>query len=274
MPVDDLQPPEAPPFRSAVKLLFQKWRGESPPGPRCFVQCEERIVVFPGVRGAEALAAAKAYAEGEQYEYSDPAGWTSHFEFVGVVNALVLTPRRDGWTMWYDSGRRTSPLTRRDALVLQEDAVLRMLERQTTSGEFLWEQEGRRPRFAAYLLFQFRVGASQPGPRQRVRCEERLVVFPNVFGGEAIAAAKSYAERAKTQAVDAEGREVHFEFIGIVDAEMLDLESDSATVWYDVYDRRSPMTRKDALLRSEDVLLHEMELQSPSEAVAPPAALE
>ena len=107
-------------------------------------------------------------------------------------------------------------------------------------------------RYSARLLFQYRI----MGIRQSFRtCEERIVVMSANTSGEILRKLKSYGVAAEYSYSNDEGREVKFEFIGIVECIVLGAECGPEEVWYDVYRLRQPMERRRRLTATDECVL-------------------
>lgn len=109
-------------------------------------------------------------------------------------------------------------------------------------------------RYAAKLLFQFRIEVDgDPGKRRL--CEERIVHLDAHSGRAAIAAANRRGRRAEYAYVNAAGNPVRFEFVGILDLLSLGIEVADGEVWYDIYERLTPMERRARLIPTTEALL-------------------
>lgn len=107
-------------------------------------------------------------------------------------------------------------------------------------------------RYAAKLLFQFRVGpASQSGVRL---CEERIVMLSARSPDEAYRKAEKLGAKGKLSYLNDEGQPVHFEFVGIVELIHLGPECTDEQVWYEIKRMSRPMERRKALIPSKDRL--------------------
>jgi hypothetical protein len=102
-------------------------------------------------------------------------------------------------------------------------------------------------RFAAKLLFQFRVMLNGRPNRRRL-CEERMVLIPARHAEEAyqlaLKAGRASQHRYKNQA----GNPVHFEFVGILDLLQLGVECGPDEVWYDLKYMLMPKERSKRIL--------------------------
>jgi hypothetical protein len=108
-------------------------------------------------------------------------------------------------------------------------------------------------RFAAKLLFQFRVG---PRARSRRRlCEERTVLFRANSPKQALSKAKRAGKAAQLTYVNSDGQTVYFEFVGVMDLLHLGRECNQDEVWYEVKELVKPMERRAKLARSDTELI-------------------
>jgi len=108
-------------------------------------------------------------------------------------------------------------------------------------------------RYSAMLLFQFRVDLGEDSGKRRI-CEERIVLIEARSAKSALAKAKRKGQRAKYDYENDEGNRVYFEFIGVMDLLCLGGECDADEVWYDIYERLSPMERRDVFIPPENEL--------------------
>lgn len=101
-------------------------------------------------------------------------------------------------------------------------------------------------RFAAKLLFQYRVGAASSS--QFRTCEERTVLLEANSEVHAFEAAMKIGRAAQTKYQNDEGETVHFECVGVVDLLELGIECEDNEVWYEVKTLLRPMERKSRLV--------------------------
>jgi hypothetical protein len=109
-------------------------------------------------------------------------------------------------------------------------------------------------RFAARLLFQFRVRTGGEFGKRRV-CEERIVVFRAKSPKQALAHAKKKGKAAEYRYENSDGNPVHFEFVDVLDFLHLGIECGSDEVWYDITERLQPSERKKKLIPPDSFLL-------------------
>ena len=109
-----------------------------------------------------------------------------------------------------------------------------------------------KTRFAAKLLFQYRVG-KQAESKFRI-CEERIVVLSKGTPESAYAEATRIGEKSCTTFVNDEGTPVAIEFIGVVDMMNLGLESEPNEVWYEIKTMLRPMERRNKLIPPKESL--------------------
>ena len=112
------------------------------------------------------------------------------------------------------------------------------------------ENEAASERYAAKLLFQFRVVVDGSDGIMRI-CEERIVVLRAETAREALRKAKRYGRLHTSRYRNTDGNPVHFEFVGVMDLLHLGTECDEHEVWYDIMVRKTPMERASALLPLE-----------------------
>ena len=108
-------------------------------------------------------------------------------------------------------------------------------------------------RFAAKLLFQFRVLAPNAPGKRRI-CEYRILNFLSASGPTALAEANRRGIAAQYSYRNSAGRTVHFEFVGVQDLLCLDPECQPDEVWYDIVQLVRPMERKNKLIPKESEL--------------------
>ena len=108
-------------------------------------------------------------------------------------------------------------------------------------------------RFAAKLLFQYRVGTDPLSDRMRT-CEERIINFAAGNAKAALAVAKRYGKAARFKYMNDSSEEVHFEFVGVLELLELGIECQPEEVWYDVRKMLTPMERRAVILPAEHEL--------------------
>ena len=106
-------------------------------------------------------------------------------------------------------------------------------------------------KYAAKLLFQFRV--ADGGGRSNIMrtCEERIVLVLAPTARKALALAKRRGKLAQHRYKNDNGSDVHFEFVGIMDLLHLGVECGDDEVWYDITQRKLPMERAATILPLE-----------------------
>jgi hypothetical protein len=104
-------------------------------------------------------------------------------------------------------------------------------------------------RYAAKLLFQFRVVSGRRVNRRRV-CEERIVLLRAGSPKAALTMAKGRGRGEQTSYED-QGRRVFFEFVGVLDLLLLGTESEPDEVWWEFVERIRPMERRRHLIPAE-----------------------
>lgn len=108
-------------------------------------------------------------------------------------------------------------------------------------------------RYAAKLLFQFRVVVNGNSSQRRT-CEERIIVVNARSAESALLRAKRNGRKGQYQTLNSDGNPVHFEFIGILDLLELGIECEPDEVWYDIVERVSPSERRDEIIPRESEL--------------------
>ena len=106
-------------------------------------------------------------------------------------------------------------------------------------------------RIAFKLLFQFRVMVNgSPGTYRK--CEERYVMIDDVDDCmKAVDQIYAYAKEKKHSYYNAGGNKVHFEFVGVIDFILMDIECEDNEVWYDYVTLKQPMENKAKLTISK-----------------------
>jgi len=108
-------------------------------------------------------------------------------------------------------------------------------------------------RFAAKLLFQFRVDLGADTGKRRI-CEERIITLRARSAKAALTAAKRRAKHEEYDYENSDGARVYFEFVGVMDLLELGIECDADEVWYEIVERLSPMERREKLIPPESQL--------------------
>ncbi len=102
-------------------------------------------------------------------------------------------------------------------------------------------------RFAAKLLFQYRVVVNGKSNRRRI-CEERLVVVHAPAAEAAHRSALKYGRGAQHRYKNPAGNPVHCEFLGILDLLELGVECGPDEVWYEIKYMLMPKERSRKIL--------------------------
>ncbi|MBX9581803.1 MAG: DUF4288 domain-containing protein [Gemmataceae bacterium] len=108
-------------------------------------------------------------------------------------------------------------------------------------------------RYAAKLLFQFRVTAGGKDNRRRL-CEEQIVLIAARSAREALAAAKRRGREGVHRYRNGAGGLVRFEFVGVMELLHLGLQCAPDEVWYDITRRVRPKERADRFIPPEAAL--------------------
>jgi hypothetical protein len=115
-------------------------------------------------------------------------------------------------------------------------------------GEGISVEEDRR--YAAMLLFQFRVVTGEASNKRRL-CGKRLILLTAPDARAALRAAKQRGRKAQYHYFNSEGGQVRFEFVGVLDLLHLGDECEPDEVWYEFCRLQEPMERRERLLPSE-----------------------
>jgi hypothetical protein len=106
---------------------------------------------------------------------------------------------------------------------------------------------GRLKRYAAKLLFQFRVVVGGSSNARRL-CEERIITFRAIHGRAALREARRRGRVARHTYKNGEGNPVHFELVGVLELRCLDPCCDADEVWWEMRWRDRPMERRAKLI--------------------------
>jgi hypothetical protein len=123
-------------------------------------------------------------------------------------------------------------------------------------------------RYAAMLLFQFRVRSGQADDRRR-KCEKRLIVIEAPDARTALRRAKQRGRQARHRYRNGQGGMVYFEFVGVLDLLHLGSECEPDEVWYDICEMVKPMERRKDLVPPESQLCALVEEGGPRRQAAP-----
>lgn len=113
--------------------------------------------------------------------------------------------------------------------------------------------EGEERRYAALLLFQFRVVTAGEVNKRRL-CEKRLILLAAPNGRAALRAAKRRGRASRHNYLNGNGGRVNFEFVGVLDLLHLGVECEPDEVWYQMCRLEEPMERRSRLLPAESRL--------------------
>lgn len=105
----------------------------------------------------------------------------------------------------------------------------------------------RPGRYAAKLLFQFRVSVDGQTKRRRI-CEERIIIFRASYAQAALQEAKRRGRAAQHSYKNIHGDAVCFQFVGVLELLHLDACCDPDEVWYDITERVRPMERRASII--------------------------
>lgn len=108
--------------RYSAKLLFQfRVDVDGDPGKRRL--CEERIIVLEAGTAQAALKKAHRRGKDAEHSYANDNGNIVHFEFIGIVDLLLLGAECNDDEVWYDIRERLLPMERRDKLIPPESEL-------------------------------------------------------------------------------------------------------------------------------------------------------
>ena len=110
-----------------------------------------------------------------------------------------------------------------------------------------WRFRVTTRRFAAKLLFQYRVVVKGRSNRRRT-CEERLIVVHAQTAEAAYRSALKSGRSAQHRYRNPDGNPVHCEFIGILELLELGMECGPEEVWYDIKSMLMPKERSHKIL--------------------------
>jgi len=101
-------------------------------------------------------------------------------------------------------------------------------------------------RYAAKLLFQFRVGS--PRSAKMRMCEERIVLLRATSSEDAHRSSVASGLSSQYDYLNNDGERVFFEFIGVRDLISLGVECEEDEVWYEIKTMLRPMERRKKLI--------------------------
>lgn len=106
------------------------------------------------------------------------------------------------------------------------------------------------PRYAAKLLFQFRVDVNGDAGKRRT-CEERVIHLDARSPRDALTRAKRHGRDEQFSYRNTDGNPVRFQFVGVLDL----MAIRDGEIWYDIRERLLPMERRDEILPGDATLL-------------------
>jgi len=109
-------------------------------------------------------------------------------------------------------------------------------------------------RYAAKLLFQYRVTGCNGQSNVMRTCEERIIIIHATCAPEALDLAKERGISAQHNYKNSAGSRVSFEYVGIMELLHLGVECEEDEVWYEITQRKLPMERSSSILPSEGEL--------------------
>jgi hypothetical protein len=105
-------------------------------------------------------------------------------------------------------------------------------------------------RYAAKLLFQFRVVSAGVANKRRT-CEEQILVIECECADDALKEAKRLGRKGQFRYKNSADGTVHYEFVGVVDLLHLGVECEANEVWYQIKELLNPMERRSTLVPPE-----------------------
>src|SRR4051794_2612243 len=108
--------------RYAAKLLFQ-FKVALAGRVKKRRLCEERFIMFKAASARTALEHAKRRGREAQHSYKGGGGANVRFEFVGVMELLLLSLACEEDEVWYEIRTMVSPAERKDELLLPEGSL-------------------------------------------------------------------------------------------------------------------------------------------------------
>lgn len=115
------------------------------------------------------------------------------------------------------------------------------------------EGKTRKRRYAAKLLFQFRVVVDGESNKRRP-CEERIVTIRCCSARQALRIAQKRGHCEQFDYINSADNPVYYEFIGVLELMCLERDCKEDEVWYELREMLTPMERRDSLLPEEDQL--------------------
>jgi hypothetical protein len=113
---------------------------------------------------------------------------------------------------------------------------------------------GSWKRYAAKLLFQYRIAVNSKSSKRRA-CEERIIILSARSDQDAKRRAKESGYAAEFHFLNIDDKHVFFEFIGILDMIHLGVECGPDEVWYDLKEMVSPKERRSTIIPPENKLM-------------------
>ncbi len=112
--------------RYAAKLLFQfRVDIDGDPGKRRL--CEERIINFSARSPRQAMRTAKRRGKNGEHSYKNSKGNTVSFEFVGIMDLMILGLEAEAEEVWYEIRERLLPMERQGKIIPDDEVLLRSL---------------------------------------------------------------------------------------------------------------------------------------------------
>jgi hypothetical protein len=118
-------------MRLACKLLFQ-FRVIIGNSSGVFRKCEERYICINDIENVnDAIEKVFSYAQKANRTYVNPAGNKVHFEFVGVVDYILLEGECDDIEFWYDYTVRKLPMENKKSLVMNKSDIKKKIKQDS-----------------------------------------------------------------------------------------------------------------------------------------------
>jgi hypothetical protein len=109
-------------------------------------------------------------------------------------------------------------------------------------------------KYAVLLLFQYRVVVNDVASRRRI-VEKRPIHLNAASPAAALRQARKNARREQFDGENTDGIPDSFEFLGVLDLLQSGIESDEATVWWDVGEVVEPLERREKILPTDNDLI-------------------
>lgn len=108
-------------------------------------------------------------------------------------------------------------------------------------------------RYAAKILFQFRVVIAGESSKRRI-CEEKIIILFAKNAQDALEKINEIGVQSEHNYINDDHKMVYYEFVGILDLMHLGIECDQNEVWYEIKEYLTPMERKAKIIPDIDQL--------------------